>query len=134
MEKINAKQVKNVSENVHHLMSQLFEHMQLFEKSTRKLRIRINKDLKELTVGLSKQERLDLQKKIVSYVQQGFNGSLPTETTAARRVNVGVSRGCVGNDGGGVVASSGNFSVKVCAMGSLSEGITGGGVEGGWSY
>lgn len=133
MEKLDNKQVEKVSENVHELMSQLFENLQLFEKKSRRLRIRINKGLNELTVGLSNKERLDLQKMIVKNVQQGFDSG-PNITRAARRISVGVSRGCVGNDGGGVTASNGSFTVKVCAIGSLDQGVTGGGVEAGWSY
>ena len=134
MEKFNEKQVKKLSENVQQLMSDLFAHMQLFEKDSRKLRIRISKQLKDLTRGISKEERQALHKMIVGFVQQGFAESRTNARAAARGVSVGVSRGCVGNEGGGVVASDGSFSVKVCAMGSLSDGITGGGVEGGWSY
>ncbi len=134
MEKLNEKQVKKVAGNVHQLMSDLFTHMQQFEKGSRKLRIRISKQLKDLTQGISKEERQALHKMIVGNVQQGFAENQPNALAAARGISVGVSRGCVGNEGGGVVATDGSFSVKVCAMGSLSDGITGGGVEGGWSY
>jgi hypothetical protein len=48
---------------------------------------------------------------------------------ALKRPGVSVEKGCVGRKGGGVVADFGPVAVKMCVIGSLDDGIKGGGVE-----
>jgi hypothetical protein len=52
-----------------------------------------------------------------------------TTTIAMARPSIGVSGGCVGRDGGGIEASFGGTTVKICVIGSLDAGIQGGGIE-----
>jgi membrane-bound lytic murein transglycosylase len=42
--------------------------------------------------------------------------------------------GCAGAEGGGIRATEGEAFAGVCVTGSLSSGLTGGGVEAGFTY
>ena len=126
MQKNDLVNVKRVAANITKLLNELLKDMTSLERKTKKLRLRINSDLKALVEALPPEERGRLISLIATQVQQVFD--------ATGSPKVSVSGNCVGRDGIGLRASDGDFFAGVCVTGSLDQGITGGGIEAGGRY
>ena len=126
MQTTNTPRIKRTAANVAQLLSDLLRESADFEKRSRKLRLKINVDLKALVKELPAEDRGRLVSIIAVRVQEIFN--------SAGSPKVKISGGCVGQGGFGVRVEEGGNYGGVCVMGSLDKGITGGGFEAGTTY
>src|SRR4030095_1843066 len=127
METLTKPQIDRISANIQQLLTNLIANMRIFEKSSLKLRTKIKADLTSLTKGMSSDDRLRLLNGITATIQTNLLAGGSTARVAGEK-------GCLNRDGGGIVYTDGNFHVKGCVIGTLSDGLTGGGVETGWNY
>lgn len=123
---IDISRINRVSENIASLLSELLKTSGELEKKSKKTRLRIFADLKPLVEALPPEERGCLVTMVAVRVEQIFKkGGSP---------KVKLTGGCVGRGGLGVRAEEGGSFAGVCVAGSADEGVTGGGVEAGFSY
>ncbi|MGZ3902000.1 MAG: hypothetical protein ACXVDC_16860 [Bacteroidia bacterium] len=129
MENLDIKTLNSVSQNIYQLMNQVLNDMDALKKNSLNLRMRISTEIKSLTNGLSQQDQTMFLNKIAGSVQEHFNNVAPLA-----KAKIKVTGNCCGQSGGSIsIENSAGVSVGVCVTGSLS-GITGGGVQGGWTY
>ena len=126
MNPINEPKVKRLASNIAKLLASVLRKSAELEKSTKATRMRINTDLNALVEGMKPEERGLLLSAIAVEAQRIFD--------AVGSPKVTISGGCAGTTGLGVRASDGGNYAGACVTGSLSEGITGGGVEAGFTY
>jgi|GEM_PF-6053720 len=123
--------VLRVSDNIESLLLTLAANAQMLEKSTLKLRTKIKADLTALGTGLSEDQKTKLLALIASTIQ----GNLQAKGSVAK---IGTHDKCLGAFGEGSHGvdyedRSGAYA-GVCAKGTLSGGLTGGGIYGGFNY
>jgi hypothetical protein len=81
----------------------------------------LREDVEELLRPFQPRDRGIVLSALVIETQRRFD--------EAGSAKVGISGGCAGAEGAGVMATEGNITVKACVTGSLDEGMTGGGFE-----
>ena len=103
------------------------------EHWTRAARRRILADVRTLIADLPPEQEDAFMRELADGVERHIGEPDVTlnasDVVALARPKVGVESGCVGRDGGGVYGEFGGVRVKVCVIGSLDEGIQGGGIE-----
>jgi|GEM_PF-3078279 len=122
----DSDRMTRLTNNITKLLSELLKHSVTLEKKTKPLRLKINVDLKALIKETPPKDRKALNKLIAAKVQAIFDSKGSPK--------VGTTEGCVGQPGGGVSVSDGDFFGGACAIAGEGGGITGGGVEVGFHY
>jgi hypothetical protein len=126
MKPADEAKIKRTATNVAKLLGNMLKLSSELERRSRKARLRINSDLKALTESMRPEDRGLLITAVAVQVQEIFD--------AAGSPKVAISGGCAGAQGVGIRATDNGNYAGVCVTGSLDEGITGGGVEGGFTY
>jgi hypothetical protein len=115
------ERVQRVARHLAQYLGDLLETMNRFMEEATPTRNRILADVEALVASLPERDGDALLGAIAAETQKVFN--------AAGSPKVGVSKGCVGLDGGGVTATEGNVTVKGCVIGTFQSGPQGGGAE-----
>jgi hypothetical protein len=120
------KQLASIAERLASLLNDVLEQNKRLQSDSARVRTSILADLKPVIDATPVKDRGAILSTLVVQVQAIFDsqGSPKAE----------FSGGCAGAEGGGVRAVEGGAYAGVCVTGSLSEGPTGGGVEGGFTY
>lgn len=103
------------------LLGGLIETVQQRINETEPIRNRILVDLRELQESVPPRDRGIILSALATEVQGAFD--------QAGSPKVNIDGGCLKRPGAGITATEGNVTVKACVIGSLQEGIKGGGIE-----
>ena len=120
------KRLDSAAERLAKLLGDVLAQNQELQKESARLRSQILADLRPTIEATPIEDRGAILSYLVVRIQAIFDqqGSPKVE----------FSGGCAGAEGGGVRATEGGAFAGVCVTGSLSQGPTGGGVEGGFTY
>jgi hypothetical protein len=120
------KRLTDAAERMARLLGDILEQNKKLQDDSARLRTSILADLRPLIDATPAQDRGAILSNLVVRVQSAFD--------AQGSPKVELSGGCAGAPGVGVRAVEGGAYAGVCVTGSLTEGPTGGGVEGGFTY
>jgi hypothetical protein len=116
----------SVAERLAGLLGEVLAQNQALQKESARVRTQILADLRPAIEATPVEDRGAILSYLIIRMQAIFDqqGSPKVE----------LSGGCAGAEGGGIRVTEGGAYAGACVTGSLSEGPTGGGVEGGFTY
>lgn len=120
------ERLESVAERIAGLLGDVLAQNRALQKDSAGFRTEIMADLKPVIDGMAMEDRGAVLSYLVVRVQAIFDSQGSPK--------VAFSGGCAGAEGLGIRATEGGAYAGVCVTGSLSEGPTGGGVEGGFTY
>lgn len=125
-EESRSRAFEAAAERLASLLGEVLHTNQRLQKESLRVRSEIMSELAPVIETMPAEERGAILSQLVLRIQDIFDkqGSPKVE----------LSGGCAGAAGVGIRASEGGSYAGVCVTGSLAEGPTGGGVEGGFTY